>query len=496
MVVSPRSRLMVLLITLTALLAACGVAPPGDTPSTTKPQAQSSPGASPWRGAITMYAQRYTPNAQNARRPLRALREIADEYERAHPGITIAFIDEQYDDYNDAVRVKATDGALWDVFWAQWAGLNNTLPPGIAVDLSPYFDQPNPYLPDVPAWRDAMNADVLAITADADGAHYNINGDFVATGFWYNRALFDRAGIDAPPQTWPELIDAARRVEATGTPAFVGVPYYPWWARHFLSDFYANDYDRIAGFDDLPGVSALDEAVAIKRGLYSTDDPRFMGWWPIFKTFTDTWVPDYLPQSPNNQPAAFQDFIAGEAAMVYSGSWAPNDLRDAGSPFPYGAFNFPELGTEVTPLSTGANVSNVTGGPSAGYQYAISTPQANASMTEIGKFEAVLDWLHYIGTPDVIERVVNEDGSFLPTWPGTEPTSEISILAEQARLPLRTINSTNSSPQLEGDLQLIFGRYLAGELDLETARPQVQAALDRALQDYQTRNNTDLREFR
>jgi raffinose/stachyose/melibiose transport system substrate-binding protein len=495
MVVSPLSRLMALLIPLLLLLAACGVVPLSDAPSTLDPLAPQR--ATPaWRGIITMYAQAYTPEAHNARRPLRAFREIADEYERTHPGITIEFIDEQYEDYNDAVRVKANDGALWDVFWAQWAGLNNTLPPGIAVDLAPYFDQPNPYLPDLPVWRDAMNGDVVAITADPDGAHYNINGDFVATAFWYNQDIFDRAGIMEPPQTWSELIDAARQLEAEGTPAFVGVPYYPWWARHFLGDFYANDYNRIAGFDQLPGVSALDEAVAIKQGLYSADDPRFMGWWPIFKEFTDTWVADYIPQSPSNNAAAFQDFVAGDAAMVYSGSWVPNDLRDAGSPFPYGVFNFPPLGADVTPLSTGTNVSNATGGPSAGYQYAISTPQANASMTEIGKFDAVLDWLRYIGTPQVIERVVNEHGGFIPTWPGTQPTFEISILAEQAQLPLRTINSTNSSPQLEGELQRIFGRYLIGEIDLEAARPLVQRALDRALQDYQTRNNTTLGQFR
>jgi raffinose/stachyose/melibiose transport system substrate-binding protein len=287
----------------------------------------------------------------------------------------------------------------------------------------------------------------------------------------------------------------SKKLKSVGVPASIGIPLYSWWSRHFLSDFYAKDYDRIAGFDKLPGISALDEAVAIRKGLFSTNDPRFLAWWPIFKEFTATWAPEYLTQPPENADAAFQDFVAGKAAMYYSGSWLPYDLRAAKANFVYSAFNFPVLGTEVAPFSTGVDVSNAVGGPNAAYQYAISTPAANASMKEAGKVDAVLDWLRYIGTPRVIQEVVDEKDSYIPTWPNTRARPGSELLVSQANQPLRSVTSTNTSPQLDADLQRVFAQYLAGLMSLEQAGPQVQLALDRAVQDYAARNNVNLDDY-
>ncbi len=103
-----------------------------------------------------------------------------------------------------------------------------------------------------------------------------------------------------------------------------------------------------------------------------------------------------------------------------------------------------------------------------------------------------MDWLRYIGRPAVIEQVVNERGSFIPTWPGTTPKAGSELLASQANQKLRAITSTNTSAQLETDLQQIFGMYLAGNVDLEQAKAQVQQALDRALQDYVAKTNANL----
>lgn len=495
MIVNRLRTLLMLFVMLAMILAACGVPFAGTgsqqalTPGSSR---QVTPPRLSWTGTITMYAQHYTPNAAGAVVPLKAFREVADEYERLRPGINVQFVDEKFVQYDTTLRIRAANGELWDVFWAQWTSLNGTLPPGVAVDLAPFLQEANPYLPDAPTWKAAMNQTIVAQTAAPSGAVYNINGDFVATSFFYNKDLFAAAGITTLPTTWIELLDVAQKLEAKGIPPMAQVPYYTWWARHFLSDFYAEDYDRIAGFDKAPGVSALDEAVAMKRGLFSTADPRFMGWWPVFKTFTDSWVADYLPQPPENNTAAIQDFVDGKAAMHYSGSSFVNDLRNANASFSYGVFSFPVVSQDVTPLSQGTNTANAVGGANAGFQYAMSTPQANATMREAGKPEAVLDWLHYIGTPAVIEKVVNEAGSFVPTWPGTQPKPGSELLVAQADQEARTIQSTNTSPQLEADLQRIFGLYLSDQIDLEAAKPQVQQALDRALLDYMMKQNVNL----
>lgn len=80
-------------------------------------------------------------NTRASKTPLKALREVADDYEREHPGVKIKFVGEQFQQYNSVVRVKAAAGELWDVYWVQWTALNNALLTDIAVDLSPYFNE-------------------------------------------------------------------------------------------------------------------------------------------------------------------------------------------------------------------------------------------------------------------------------------------------------------------------------------------------------------------
>ena len=56
-----------------------------------------------------------------------------------------------------------------------------------------------------------------------DGKQYGIPYDFGMVGFWYNKALFDEAGITAPPATWDEfLADIGKLKDAKITPIALG----------------------------------------------------------------------------------------------------------------------------------------------------------------------------------------------------------------------------------------------------------------------------------
>ena len=44
-----------------------------------------------------------------------------------------------------------------------------------------------------------------------DGKQYGVPFNAGMVGFWYNKDLFAQAGIDAPPATWDELLDATCR---------------------------------------------------------------------------------------------------------------------------------------------------------------------------------------------------------------------------------------------------------------------------------------------
>ena len=444
--------------------------------------------AATWTGTITMYAQNYTPNSTlPGATKLQGLRQVADTYEKLHPGVKIKFVDEQFSDYTQTVRTKSAAAELWDVFWAQYGDLNGVYPKGIATDLRPYFQQKNPYAPAAATWVKAINATVLAEVAAPDGAIYNINGDYVATTFYYNPALFKKAGIAKAPTSWNELVADAKKLKAAGITPATGIPVYSWYQRLFLSDFYSRQFAMLAGYDKLPGISQLDKVVAIKKGLLSTKDPRFMGWWPLVKTFTDTWSPDYFtlkPFSPSDNST--QDFSGGKVGMIYFGSWIAPGLRQ--NQVNFSTFSFPVIGKTTTPYSTGIDTSNQVGGPGGGYQFAMSTARSNATLKQPGKLEAVLDWMRYLGSPKVNEQVVNDYGAFIPTLVGTMPAKGAEALSAQAKIPLRAVTIDTVGPQLDDAMQRLFAQYLSGNLSLTDATTQVQQELDLAVAAYEKTN--------
>lgn len=446
-----------------------------------------------WQGEIVFFAQAYTPNSQqpNANQ-LTAFAEVADAYMAEHPGITITFVDEDFPDYLQTVRVKSSGRELWDIFWVQAGVINGVLPKGIARDLTADFAEPNPYIEGNTAWVDAMNPTVVGYSTAPGGQQYVVNGDFVGTAFFYNKQLFEQAGIEAAPTSWSEIIAAAQTLNDAGITPYAGSYEFTWFGRHFWSDFFSTDYELLAGCDGAPGQSPQDEAAGINAGILSTEDPRFMAWWPLWKTFTDLGSQEYVAQEVGvGDEGAQEDFAAGQTAIYYAGSWVPRNLQTIGIEFELGAFSFPMLTTEDTEFATGTDVSAVVGGPNAAYQYAMSTAESNQTLEEEGKEAAVLDFLRYIGTPEVIEKVVNELGSFAPTWPGTTPVAGLETFAEQANQGLQVVNIGNSSAALGPNLQKAFGLYLSGNLDLDQATSQVQGELDRAVQDY-TSTNPDM----
>lgn len=446
-----------------------------------------------WQGEIVMYAQAYTPNSKLPdANQLKAFQDAADEYQKTHAGVTIRFIDEDISDYLQTVRVKSAGRELWDIFWAQWGDLNGTLPKGIARDLRDDFAKPNAYIEGNKAWKDAMNPTVLSGTVAPGGAYYNVNGDFVGTAFFYNQALFDKAGISAAPATWPEIFAAAKKLSDAGLTVCEGFADPSWFGRHFLSDFYSPDYESIIGCDNSPAESAQDEAAAIKRGILSPKDPRFMAWWPFFKQFTDFWSQEFLSQPTSvSEEQIHRNFAAGKVAMLYTGSWLPSTLKTIGYEFELGSFSFPVLSKDDIEFATNTDVSAVVGGPNAAYQYAMATKESNKSMDDAAKEAAVLDFLQYVGTPAVIEKVVNELGSFAPTWPGTKPVAGLEAFVEQSNTGLKVVGVGSSSAKLGPAMERNFGLYLTGNSDDSGAARQAQTDLDAAVQDFE-RTNPDV----
>ena len=52
-----------------------------------------------------------------------------------------------------------------------------------------------------------------------NGKQYGVPWDMGMIGFWYNKALFEQAGITAPPATWDEYLAAVGKLKDAGIDA-------------------------------------------------------------------------------------------------------------------------------------------------------------------------------------------------------------------------------------------------------------------------------------
>src|SRR5262245_19745592 len=62
-------------------------------------------------------------------------------------------------------------------------------------------------------------------SAKIDGQAYGVPSVASTRALFYNKTLFQQAGISAPPKTWDELLDAAKKISALGNGVYgYGMP--------------------------------------------------------------------------------------------------------------------------------------------------------------------------------------------------------------------------------------------------------------------------------
>ena len=193
--------------------------------------------------------------------------KLADDYTAAHPNVTIVITVLE----NEAFKAKMTtvmqSGNPPDLFQS-WGGgvMNEYATAGLLKDITADVKG---------AWGDSIGKGALAVYS-YQGKQYGIPWDMGMVGFWYNKDLFTKAGIQAPPKTWTELLDAVKKLQAASiTPiAVAGKDKWPamfYWtylaARIGGKDAFDAAYSRKGAFTDQPFVDAgkkLQELIALK----------------------------------------------------------------------------------------------------------------------------------------------------------------------------------------------------------------------------------------
>ena len=167
-------------------------------------------------------------------------------------------------------------------------------------------------------------------------------------GFFYNKTLFNEAGIEAAPTTWEELDAACAKLKDAGiTPITADDAYMTSFIGYHLARYIGQD-----------GVKSLVMGEEVNGEAVTWDDDRVLAAAESFADFADK---GYFSENiaTNKYPAGQnQEFAPGEAAIVICGSWLPNEAKaSVAEDLEWGYFNYPSVegGTDD---NTANNIAN------------------------------------------------------------------------------------------------------------------------------------------
>jgi multiple sugar transport system substrate-binding protein len=239
--------------------------------------------------------------------------QIIDKYESEHPNVTIEITMMSASEYWPKLRIRANQGNLPDIFGISSATLEEWAEDGLLRNLDEFINSDNT--------KNQFYSNLLDSTKEiAGGEHYYaLPFALVTTNLYYNKDMFDAAGISYPTDdwTWDDFRAAAKALtldkDNDGTIDQWGFWFYGRYTQ-IESWVYANDGYLI----DRDTMKYAPNANAIEA----------------LKMLTDLVLVDKVAP-PQKDMASFRqrDIFAHEmAAMSVEGSWNVDNNRNHSDP--------------------------------------------------------------------------------------------------------------------------------------------------------------------
>ena len=252
-----------------------------------------------------------------------------EAFEASHPGVTIEYVDVASQDYAVKTTTMLAGGDSSDVFMVkEITDLLNWQAAGYEEPLNSYIE--------------ASNYDLSGFAGIE--SNYAVDGEQYAlpfrSDFWvlfYNKDLFDAAGVDYPTNdmTWEEYADLAEKLSGDGV---YGTHYHTWLS-------------AVVNWDVCDGVNTLID------GNY--DDLAYF--YELYQRLEDAgacMAYDEVKAAGLHYSAAFED---GNVAMLPMGYWFVstmiNAIKDGTCSFNWGIVSVPHK----EGVAAGSSFGNLTG---------------------------------------------------------------------------------------------------------------------------------------
>lgn len=251
----------------------------------------------------------------------KALDKVISDFEAANPDITIKMTARAVDAHKDSLRTAIGTSAAPDIY-GYWAGPGlggELVKANASADLTDYYKQYK--------WEDRFTEAALGPVTQYGGFHgvpWKLNGE----AMYYNKALFEKAGITETPKTLDELNAAAEKLKNAGiTPIQFGGTVN--WHVMRLLDTFLEGYCGSETFDKL----------VTKQANWGQEEC-------VTKSFQNLskWSKDYFNNGfiGINNDESSSLFFTGKAAMALEGDWFNASIADqAANKDDFGIFSLP-----------------------------------------------------------------------------------------------------------------------------------------------------------
>ena len=250
-----------------------------------------------------------------------AFGNMIKDFEAKHPDVRVQDTSRGVDEHKTAMRVSAGSGQGPDIYF-MWGGLGlggEFAMAGVSAPLDRYYAKYR--------WDDRFTPASLSDSKRYPGGRHGVPFLIHGEGLYYNKALFAKAGITAPPTTYDELVADAEKLKAARIPAITFGGTVNWHLMRLM--------DVI--LEAKCGAAKHDALMSLKEDWAT--EPCATQSFAELKRWADNFVLKPFMGLADDQ--AQNLFYAGRVAMALEGDWFVNMIAQHGDLEKYGLFLVP-----------------------------------------------------------------------------------------------------------------------------------------------------------
>lgn len=235
--------------------------------------------------------------------------QLVEEFNAQHKGQVMIKVEEIPGDANyiEKIKVLLTSGELPPVIYgAGYNLLDLALASDSLVDITEYVDAD-------PGWKALYNDKALEVNS-RDGKIYGSSAEGNTIGYFYNKELFEKAGIAGPAKTWDEFFAQLDTLKAAGiTPLSMDTADSAWVTSLWMGAMIATSGEAGQAFMArmMPDDYNTPEVIAALANIQK-----------MFQNYTTF---DAVGGKYENAANAF---LSGQTAMIANGPWMIGDFSD------------------------------------------------------------------------------------------------------------------------------------------------------------------------